>query len=245
MPINILDLPLELRNYIYHELWKHTPCLRIMESSKYGHITAEYSISVGAYYNVPSWLIACKQILAEASEQFRSRGRWAIDFDRNPSTRCPSILSPVEARSISVYFSTLQQRGTTQAGGTIVPSPRDSAMFTTLVEDIAATRTIRVLTINATAHFWPDTKILGFAIPGLRTNALKVLNLEKLIFDIEFCCSDLGDDIKSSFVAGIKVLGDRIFGTGGFFGIETRLGEPNDEGDGGSYWTFTREREAI
>ncbi|KAH7072863.1 hypothetical protein BKA63DRAFT_515879 [Paraphoma chrysanthemicola] len=173
MSTNMLDLPLELRNCIYHELWKHTPHLDFMGSSKYGYITAEYSHHGDMSPGLPSWLTASKQVLAEASEQFRTRGKWTVIFGSASSMRCPSILLQNGAYSLTVCLTGFKELVPMHPGGTLTPSPHICTTFAALIKDIAATRTLRELTINATAHLYLDDGNPGFDLSGLHASALK------------------------------------------------------------------------
>lgn len=241
MPTNIRDLPLELRNRIYDELWKHTPHLNFRYSSKYGYITAEYFRHGDMSSGLPSWLTASKQVLTEASEQFRVRGKWSVIFGSASSMRCPSILLQNGACNLAVCLTSFMERVPRHPDGTLTPSPQDCTKFAALMKDIAATRTLRELTINATAHFYLDNGNPGFDLSGLHASALKDLrpHLKKLIFDIELCCDDLNDRLKSSLITAIKSVGDEVFGDRGLLRVETRS-QPDAVAPGHCHWIFTR-----
>ncbi|KAF1845618.1 uncharacterized protein K460DRAFT_355415 [Cucurbitaria berberidis CBS 394.84] len=100
-----LKLPRELRDMVYHHLWKATPVLKAkcrqisyyalefpnatQETAKIFRFTVSYD--GGDEYdqhrltreNLPQWLCANKAILEEGLEQLRAHGTWRMSFSSN------------------------------------------------------------------------------------------------------------------------------------------------------------------
>jgi hypothetical protein len=253
MPTNLLDLPLELRNHVYHELWKHTPRLNVVETSKYGSVFAKRThddiiISNRNAVSLPQWLFACKKILSEALEEFKLKGEWIIWFNCYDTARKPSIFSPIEARYLHVNFAFLvacYERSKPRQiiitrSGTLQPEPRDRIKFTGLISDIAASHAVQELTIHFNAHIDFDHVCLCVDLSGLNMDALEGTAIEKLTFEIGLCCyDDLGGDLITSLTDFVKRIGEKTLGKGALLSVEMR---PREVRCGVSYLCLTLTR---
>ncbi|KAF2790725.1 hypothetical protein K505DRAFT_327376 [Melanomma pulvis-pyrius CBS 109.77] len=108
-------LPRELRDYIYDELWKDTPCL---QSRRSGSTTvAVYKVKGAESFDrraqdLPIWLLTSKLILEEAMEQFHRCSEWSTRagvYGQSGLFMPRSLLIPTTASMLSlptVYLGT-------------------------------------------------------------------------------------------------------------------------------------------
>lgn len=106
MPPPFFSLPRELRDQIYDSLWTLTPKISLLDHSSQGRIVCSYKSLSTPETLLPTWLLANKQILAEATEQMIRHGTWIVRLrNEYDSNRVGSVLSPVLARRLTVTLT--------------------------------------------------------------------------------------------------------------------------------------------
>jgi hypothetical protein len=125
LPAGFSKLPRELRDMIYHELWKLTPRIEVFgppplasgikvrkrhamyyDDDKHGST----DVWDHSHQTLPSWLRVNTQTLGEGMEQFRSKGVWCINDPWDPEfirvanlERKSPLMHPKFARTVRLY----------------------------------------------------------------------------------------------------------------------------------------------
>ncbi|KAF1997776.1 hypothetical protein P154DRAFT_622179 [Amniculicola lignicola CBS 123094] len=124
-------LPRELRNEIYHWLWKSTPGLKAtMEDLQIDISYDGFPSSKAERQLLPSWLLTNKATLCEGIEQLRLKAEWSFGstpvrlWPRSATAGGPfylgpiqffdgsrSVLSPIKARDVTLWLHATWQDG--------------------------------------------------------------------------------------------------------------------------------------
>ena len=119
MPITFLDLPRELRNLIYQDLWLHTPNIFFKNGlteqihASYACVPDDYCYRV-AFERLPVWLPTCKQVFNEAIEEFTRKATWVYHVygEGYKATSLPPIYFKLEVRHIEATLVICIMRNT-------------------------------------------------------------------------------------------------------------------------------------
>ncbi|KAF2255349.1 hypothetical protein BU26DRAFT_154261 [Trematosphaeria pertusa] len=109
------QLPREIRDMVYHELWKQTPAIDVRGSL----VTAFYRISTNEggdnvsletpATKLPLGLLACKSMLKESLEQFRRNGLWYVHIGSgDPLPRIQSSMRSSHFRELGITYGILK-----------------------------------------------------------------------------------------------------------------------------------------
>ncbi|KAF2250813.1 hypothetical protein BU26DRAFT_562779 [Trematosphaeria pertusa] len=91
------QLPRELRDQVYHEVWTTTPHLRQRYLRKFYSVTYGHRKPSAQPVNTAAWLLASKQILLEGLAQFHRQSVWHFvdtDAENRPSEYVFPLLTP-------------------------------------------------------------------------------------------------------------------------------------------------------
>ncbi|KAF2737216.1 hypothetical protein EJ04DRAFT_510557 [Polyplosphaeria fusca] len=99
-----LQLPRELRNIVYGELWKHTPNVWYYIGTAMVSVFYNNSPLTASVHILPPWLRCSKQILAEGMERLHSCSPWTLDLDGTASTSPFYIGAQSESFTDEHYF---------------------------------------------------------------------------------------------------------------------------------------------
>ncbi|KAJ4344578.1 uncharacterized protein N0V89_012322 [Didymosphaeria variabile] len=114
--------PREIRDMVYHSLWKQTPFMLVAWDAEdndkvFGRIGAKIcalydswpDIPEGPKQPLPQWLLASKQMLAEGIKQFQDHAVWCVFTPHSLSGvyRLQPLLHPANAKDVIVYLDSL------------------------------------------------------------------------------------------------------------------------------------------
>ncbi|KAF2255397.1 hypothetical protein BU26DRAFT_600910 [Trematosphaeria pertusa] len=160
-----MDLSRELRDMVYHLLWKATPGIVVP------HKMADLSVSYEDYpwfekrATLPMWLLTNTSILKEGVQQLLFRATWSWSYTRAkyPSLRSP-LLIPIQAKEITmrVEAEALILLGPKdRLSGTISLEPKHSYDFADLEEIFRKSIELKTLRLDimiwtkAFRQIWP------------------------------------------------------------------------------------------
>ena len=221
MATTFFDLPLELRNMVYHELWECTPWIEVadkgLENPMYAyHTSACYDMEEQS--RMPLWLLTNKQMLNEAVDEFQLTARWNVPLDQEDSfTYEPHVLSPLDARYLRVVFfphaAMFAGEGPSLSSGILFPTDVCSSLYT-LVAQLAAHEAIRELTIQVFLCSDSESDTPDVDISDLALDVLSGAKLNKFTVILTECCSDpIDPSQKSSYETKIAKLGKTFMGS--------------------------------
>ncbi|KAH5438126.1 hypothetical protein HBI60_053360 [Parastagonospora nodorum] len=232
MVTTFFDLPLELRNMVYHELWECTPRIAIqnegLNNTVYAHHTSA-CCDIGKPSRMPLWLLTSKQMLKEAVGEFQLNARWNIALDEEDTfTYEPHILSLLEARYLRVIFFPhavmFAGDGLPPASGILFPGGACKTLYA-LVTQLAARQDIRELTFKMYLGSYSESDTPDVDISDLALDVLSGGKLNKFTVIITECCAgSMGPAQKSSCEAKFAKLGEAFMVGPTRFTTEERVG---------------------
>ncbi|KAJ4354804.1 hypothetical protein N0V95_003489 [Ascochyta clinopodiicola] len=147
-------LPRELRNFIYAELWNHTPVIKAryrgvhmqmrFQATKSAEQAKEKIIRM---HNLPIWLRTCKMVLHEGLEELRVKSTWTVGPYHAPCSQTLHRRSGFAPRDTGQLFDpTVAGRLTLWTNSLELDphQPTDKATFRMETDDVEYIRTLAV-----------------------------------------------------------------------------------------------------
>jgi hypothetical protein len=231
-PTNFFDLPRELRDQVYYELWECILCIKIHPNidsnapnncDDWAIISACHTVAArragrhGKTDGMPLWLLTCKQVLTEAIEEFRFKGVWVVDARTSPDLAgIRSLLSPGEAQRLEfITDEPLNESWLSLSGSSYNPSSEDLNYLTFALQCIEKTGNAKELSIHCLICVDFDGVDVGseLDLAGIDGDALGNCRLTKLTFVLDHCCYNPNAAIKESFSGEVRKLGILARGT--------------------------------
>ncbi|KAF2015977.1 hypothetical protein BU24DRAFT_450596 [Aaosphaeria arxii CBS 175.79] len=214
-------IPRELRNLVYHELWKQSPTVwkvpykQLRFQVVYEKGEAEYN---GAH-KLPIWLLTCQCILAEGLDQLHSRSRWSFGSDKkvrtyaDQGTRSPLICCK-GTKEVILKLSSLILEPPYDLRARIDPLlDRD---LQTIAEILYQSTTTRTLCVRFGVSSDLFSKGATVRLDLARLNIFRDLPLEKLEFQV-YKTFEIGDNVDPSSTTADddeeRVVDDEIYKT--------------------------------
>lgn len=110
------DLPREIRDIVYHELWKATPGVRVPYEQNHLHLSYGDYGWWEKHDGLPAWLFANKAIMKEGIQQLLLKASWSwtqprIEDEKKESYKISPILVPIQAEELRMNFMTVTENG--------------------------------------------------------------------------------------------------------------------------------------
>jgi hypothetical protein len=232
MPTNFFDLPRELRDQTYYELWECTPCIKIYPNiqsnapnncNDWDIISACHTANArqagthGETDGMPLWLLTCKQVLTEAIEEFKFKGVWVVDARTSLDLAgIRSLLSPGEAQRLEfIADERLNESWLSESESSYEPTSEDLNSLAHVLQFIEGTGNTKELSIQCMICRDFDDVDVGVKLDLARIDGAALANcrLTKLIFILDHCCDEPSAAIKDSFAGEVRKLGMLAMGT--------------------------------
>jgi hypothetical protein len=218
MPTNFFNLPRELRDQVYYELWECTPCIKIAGSCDWSRVCACYTVKARKADGMPLWLLTCKQVLTEATEEFKIKGIWVIDADMTPElASIQSLPSRGEVQRLEfitedvVYRSRHSAFGSESALATThyVLGPGDLSYLASALNFFEKSGNMREFSIQCCicSDEGEDDDVLEVDLSGINGARLVNIHLKTFYVIVHQCWLELSEALKESCFNEVKKLG--------------------------------------